>query len=77
VTRRPPDATEETKYDAAAAILANLPSPDGEPDDYWEKNLELSDKQKIVASLRNVFMILMRDRAGRACWPSTSSPTRW
>jgi putative DNA primase/helicase len=49
------------RYDAAAAILANLPSPDGEPDDYWEKNLEYNDRQKIVSSLRNLFIVLTRD----------------
>jgi putative DNA primase/helicase len=49
------------KYDAKKALLANLPAPDGEPDDYWEKNLEQNEKLKIVASLRNAFLILTRD----------------
>ncbi len=49
------------KYNAARAILENLPPPEGEPGDYWEKNLELNDKLRIISSLRNVFMILMRD----------------
>jgi putative DNA primase/helicase len=49
------------KYDAKKALLANLPPPEGEADDYWEKNLEQNEKQRIVASLRNVFLILTRD----------------
>jgi putative DNA primase/helicase len=49
------------KYDAAAAVMANLQPPAGEASDYWEKNLERTEKLKIVASLRNTFMILMRD----------------
>jgi putative DNA primase/helicase len=50
-----------TKYDAKLALLANLTPPEGEPDDYWEKNLEHNDKARIVSSLRNVFLILTRD----------------
>jgi putative DNA primase/helicase len=49
------------KYDAKKALLANLPPPEGEADDYWEKNLEQNDKLRIVASLRNIFLILTRD----------------
>jgi hypothetical protein len=59
------------------ALLANLPVPVGEPDDYWEKNLEQNDKLGSSRRLRNVFIILTRDVAGRACWRSTSSRTRW
>jgi hypothetical protein len=32
------------KYNATKALLANLPVPGGEPDDYWEKNLEQNEK---------------------------------
>jgi putative DNA primase/helicase len=49
------------KYDAKKALLSNLPPPEGEADDYWEKNLEQNEKLKIVACLRNVFLILTRD----------------
>ena len=52
---------KKTKYDAAKALLANLPPPSGEADDYWEKNLEQNDKLRIIASLRNIFLILTRD----------------
>lgn len=54
-------AKNKEKYDPTKALLANLPVPSGEPDDYWEKNLEQNDKLKIIASLRNVFLILSRD----------------
>jgi predicted P-loop ATPase len=40
---------------------------DGEGDDYWEKNLEQNDKLRIIASLRNVFLILTRDERWSAC----------
>jgi putative DNA primase/helicase len=49
------------KYNPTKALLANLPPPSGEGDDYWEKNLEQNDKLRIIASLRNVFLILTRD----------------
>ena len=49
------------KYDAAKAVLGNLPPPSGEADDYWEKNLELNEKLRILATLRNAFLILTRD----------------
>lgn len=49
------------KYDAAKAVLDNLPPPSGEDTTYWEKNLELTDKHRVVASLRNLFLILTRD----------------
>lgn len=49
------------KYNPTAALLANLPTPTGEASDYWEKNLEQNDKLRIVASLRNVFLILTSD----------------
>jgi putative DNA primase/helicase len=49
------------KYDPAKAVLANLPPPEGEADDYWEKNLELNEKLRVVSCLRNSFMILSRD----------------
>jgi len=52
---------KKPKYDAAKAMLATLPPPTGEPDDYWEKNLEHSDKHKVLATLRNAFLILTRD----------------
>lgn len=52
---------KKPKYDAGQAVLATLPPPTGEPDDYWEKNLELTDKLKVVASLRNIYLILSRD----------------
>lgn len=53
------------RYDAAKAILDNLPPPDGEPSDYWERNLELTDKHRVVSSLRNMFLILTRDERWR------------
>lgn len=49
------------KYNATKALLATLPAPTGEPDDYWEKNLETNEKLKVIASLRNLFLILTRD----------------
>ena len=49
------------RYDAAKAVLANLPAPSGEADDYWERNLELNEKQRILSTLRNAFLILTRD----------------
>lgn len=49
------------KYDPVASVLAHQPPPSGEASDYWEKNLERTDKQKIVASLRNIAMILTCD----------------
>lgn len=54
-TKKPP------KYNAAKALLATLPPATGEPDDYWEKNLQWSDKGTLLAVLRNVFLILTRD----------------
>ena len=54
-------ASKKKTYDAARAMLATLPPPTGEPDDYWEKNLQYSDKHQILATLRNTFLILMRD----------------
>lgn len=56
------------RYDPAAAVIANLPpAPAGEAADYWEKNLERTEKLRIVASLRNTFMILMRDDRWKDC----------
>jgi putative DNA primase/helicase len=49
------------KYNPTRALLANLPPPTGEAQDYWEKNLEQNDKLRILASLRNIFLILTRD----------------
>lgn len=49
------------KYDAAKAVIDSLPPPTGEAEDYWEKNLELTDKLRVVSSLRNMFLILSRD----------------
>lgn len=54
-------ATKKPKYDAGRALLATLPAPTGEPDDYWEKNLQFDDKNRLLATLRNAFLILMRD----------------
>src|SRR3954467_10221186 len=51
----------KNRYNASKALLANLPAPSGEADDYWEKNLELNEKLKVISSLRNVFTILSRD----------------
>jgi putative DNA primase/helicase len=53
--------TSKARYNAAEAVMKTLPPPTGEPDDYWEKNLELTDKLKIVSSLRNAYLILSRD----------------
>lgn len=52
---------KKPKYDAARAVLATLPPPTGEPDDYWEKNLQFTDKGQLLATLRNAFLILTRD----------------
>jgi putative DNA primase/helicase len=54
-------AKSKEKYNPTKALLANLPTPEGEADDYWEKNLEQNERQRIIASLRNVFLILTRD----------------
>jgi hypothetical protein len=54
-------AKSKEKYNPTKALLANLPIPEGEADDYWEKNLEHNERQRIIASLRNVFLILTRD----------------
>jgi putative DNA primase/helicase len=55
---------KKPKYNAAQAVLDNLPPPpEGEAHDYWEKNLELTEKQRVVSSLRNAFLILSRDPA--------------
>jgi putative DNA primase/helicase len=56
-------ARKSERYDPVKALLANQPPPVGEPDDYWEKNLERNDKNRIVSSLRNVFIVLTRDVA--------------
>ena len=58
--------TKPPKYDAAKALLATLPPPTGEPDDYWEKNLQWSEKHTLLAVLRNAFLILMRDERWEA-----------
>lgn len=53
---------KKSKYNAAQAVIDNLPPPpEGEAHDYWEKNLELTEKQRVVSSLRNAFLILSRD----------------
>jgi len=52
---------KKPRYDAAKAVLATLPPPTGEPDDYWEKNLELDEKLRVLATLTNAFLILTRD----------------
>ncbi len=49
------------RYSAEKAVLQNLPPPKGESEDYWETNLELTDKLRIVGSLRNAFLILTKD----------------
>lgn len=49
------------KYDAAKAVLDNLPPPTGEDVSYWEKNLELTDKLRVVASVANIHLILTKD----------------
>lgn len=49
------------RYDAAQAFLRNLKPPEGEPDTYWEKTLELNDKQRIMPTLRNAVEILTMD----------------
>jgi predicted P-loop ATPase len=49
------------KYDVKKALLETLPPPSGEADDYWEKNLEQNDKLRIIASLRNIFLIVTCD----------------
>lgn len=54
-------ATKKPRYSAEKAVLANLPPPQGEAEGYWETNLELTDKLRIVASLRNAFLILTKD----------------
>jgi len=54
-------ASKKVKYDASKALLATLPPPTGEPDDYWEKNLQWSDKHQLLAVLRNGFLVLSRD----------------
>ncbi len=54
-------STKKPKYDAGKALLAIVPPPTGEPDDYWEKNLQFDDKNRLLATLRNAFLILMRD----------------
>lgn len=54
-------AKKPDKYDAAKAVLATLPPPEGEKTDYWEQNLELNDKLRILGTLRNAFLILTRD----------------
>jgi putative DNA primase/helicase len=54
-------AKKGEKYSPTKALLATLPPPSGEADDYWEKNLEQNDKLRVVASLRNIFLILTRD----------------
>lgn len=51
------------KYDAAAAVLSNLPPPTGEDTSYWEKNLELTEKHRVVSSVANVHLILTKDDA--------------
>jgi putative DNA primase/helicase len=52
---------KKEKYNPTKALLATLSAPSGEADDYWEKNLEQNDKLRIIASLRNIFLILTRD----------------
>lgn len=54
-------APKKPKYDAAKALLATLPPATGEPDDYWEKNLQFTDRGQLLATLRNAFLVLMRD----------------
>jgi putative DNA primase/helicase len=54
-------AKKGEKYNPTKALLATLPKVEGEPDDYWEKNLEQNEKLKIVSCLRNIFIILTRD----------------
>ena len=54
-------ATKKPKYDAAKALLATLPPPTGEPDDYWEKNLQFTQSGALLSTLANVTMILRRD----------------
>jgi putative DNA primase/helicase len=54
-------ATKKPRYSAEKAVLANLPPPKDEAANYWEANLELTDKLRIVASLRNAFLILTKD----------------
>lgn len=49
------------KYDPARALLQTLPVPSGEREDYWEANLELTDKLRVMGTLRNCFLILTRD----------------
>lgn len=51
------------KYDAAKATLANLPPPTGEASGYWEQNLELTEKHRVVSSVANIHLILSRDDA--------------
>ena len=51
------------RYDAAQAFLRNLKPPEGEPDTYWEQNLELNDKQRIMPTLRNAVLMLTMDAA--------------
>jgi hypothetical protein len=67
-------AKGKEKYNPTKALIETLPVPTGEPDDYWEKNLEQNDKLKIIASLRNAFPHPHARRSlGRACSGSTSS----
>jgi putative DNA primase/helicase len=55
-------AEKKKRYSAAAAIIENLPPPPvGEADDYWEKNLEYNDKNRIVVSLRNIVLVISRN----------------
>lgn len=49
------------KYDAGKAVLATLPPPQGESESYWETNLELNEKHRVMGTLRNAFLILTRD----------------
>lgn len=54
-------AEKKKRYSAEKAVLQNLPPPKGEAENYWEANLELTDKLRIVGSLRNAFLILTKD----------------
>lgn len=49
------------RYDPVQALLRNLPPPEGEPDTWWEQNLELNDKLRAMPTLRNAVLILTMD----------------